>query len=580
MHPLHSIFHIRRSIFPYLLLGFILCFQCSVFHVFSQESTLNKELILVRPYEPSVTDAQKISVLPSLNDTFRIKPTFDYSIHSRRIDTHFDVSPITAARLQPLPQTRLYRSYVKAGLGTNINPLVEVVLNSLRNKEYALGAMLNYDASFGKVKLDNGKRVFAGYSDAGAKVFGQKFFYNSYLYGDLGVSGQTVYNYGYDTEAIVDTTFAKGDIRQRYTFADAKIGLRSSHYKTDQLNYDVQLGYQYAHNKTDSQGDWDTIPLGRKYNENAINLSARLDNDMFGGDVSLDIYNRSKAFDSLRNNFALNINPWFIMDNDSIRLEVGMRMAVYKEGDGNLQFKIYPKVEFQFTLLKDIFIPFVGIDGNLQTNTYRDIVNENPFITPGMVVPMTNHKLQIYGGLKGSLTTKFAYYLRVGFTTSDNEYFFVNDTAYSKAQNYFTVVTDDLNAFKFSGELYYHPMESLELGVKANYTSYQPSKEKYAWHKPAFIGEFSAKYNLRNKILVNFEFIGLGKRYAKVFDDPEITYQELKSIVDINLGVEYRYTKSLSFFLKLNNLTGAKYYRWNYYPSQRFNAMIGFTYSL
>ncbi len=586
MYKLLQMFSLRYSFAKYLVLLLIASCQLSVIYCFSQDTGLNKELILVRPYEPSVSDAQKISTLPSLNDTFRVKPAFEPVIRSRRIDTRFEVDPISAAKLQPLPQPKLYHAYVKVGLGTNINPLAEVAINSVRNKEYAWGALLNYNASYGKVKLDNKERVFAGYGDSGAKLFGQKFFRSSYLYGDLGVSGQTVYNYGYDTKNI-DTTFVKGDIRKRYTFADANLGIRSSQFKTDELNYNVQMGYQYAHNKLDNIYQYDDtgIPINKediKYNENAINLNAQLDNNMFGGNVDFIVYNRSNAFDSLRNNFAVGLNPWFIMDNDSIRLEVGMRIAAYKEGDGNMQYKIYPKVEFQFTLLKDIFIPFVGIDGNLKTNTYRSLIKENPFITPGLAVPITNTKLQIYAGLKGSLTTKLSYYLRVDFTTSDKEHFFVNDTAYSKAQNYFTVITDDLNAFKFSGELYFNPVESLEFGFKVNYTSYQPSVEKYAWHRPSFVSEFLAKYNLQNKILVNFGLIGMGKRYAKTFDDPEDGdgFNVLKSVVDINLGVEYRYTKSLSFFLKLNNLTGAKYYRWNYYPSQRFNAMVGFTYSL
>jgi hypothetical protein len=54
---------------------------------------------------------------------------------------------------------------------------------------------------------------------------------------------------------------------------------------------------------------------------------------------------------------------------------------------------------------------------------------------------------------------------------------------------------------------------------------------------------------------------------------------ELKGYVDANLGFEYRY-KQLSGFVQFNNIAAAKYQRWNYYPSQRFNFMIGLTYSL
>jgi len=602
---------IKNVIYPFkyrIILFWMLICPPSIVAVHAQED-LNRQLVLVRPYEPSVTDAQKITTLPNLKDSFSLKPAFEYSIRSRRIDTRFDVSPITPARLQPLPQTKLYHGYIKLGVGTIPNALGELALNTVRNKDYAAGALFKYDGARGNVKLDNDKKEFAGYSDLSAKIFGQKFFHNnSILYGELSASGQTAYNYGYDTKLLdesgipIDTTFIKGDIIKRYVFADANIGIRSSHFKTEQLNYDVQLGYKLTHNNLDdmylphyhSPNFTPTANGYAKFNENAFNFKAQLDNNMFGGNVNFDLYDRSHAFDSLRNNFAIDINPWFMLDNDSIRLQVGMRVAAYREGDGNMQYKIFPKMEFQFTLLKDIFIPFVGIDGYLRPNTYRDIVTENPFITPGLTVPISSTKLQIYAGLKGTLTTKLSYYLRADFSTSENECFFVNDTSYSRLQNYFTVITDNMNTFSFKGELYFNPVESIDLGLKATWFKYQPSYEKYAWHKPEHTIEFIAKYNLRHKILVNFDIMSIGKRYVKAFYNPEpqpeldpdsvpepvSNFYTLNSVVTFNLGAEYRYTKSLSFFLKLNNISGAKYERWNFYPSQRFNLMGGFTYSL
>ena len=558
-------------ILKYSFILLITVYLAPFFPVVAQDN-LNRQLVLVRPYEPSVTDAQKITALPNLKDSFNVKPAFEYSIRSRRIDTRFDVSPISPAKLKPLPQPKLYHGYIKAGAGTIPNAIGEIAINTVRNKDYAAGAFLKYDGAWGKVKLENDDKVFAGNTDLSAKVFGQKFFYNSILYSELGISGQTVYNYGYDAKtADVDTSFVKGDIRKNYTFADASIGIRSSYFKTEQWNYDVKLSYKSAYNK-----------FVEKYSENAVNLKAQLDKNIFGGNMNIDLYNRSSAFDSLRNNIAADINPWFMLDNDSVRFQVGARVAFYKEGDGNIQLKFFPKIEFQFTLLKDIFIPFVGLDGHLRPNTYRSIVTENPFITPGLSTHITSTDLQIYAGLKGTLTSKLSYYLRVDFSTSKKECFFVNDTSYSRAQNYFTVITDDLNTFSIKSELYFNPVESIDLGLKATYFSYQPSKEKYAWHKPGYTIEFLAKYNLRNKIIVNFDVLSIGKRYAKAFynHEDEDGFYVLRDAVCFNLGGEYRYTKSLSFFLKINNISATKYERWNFYPSQRFNMMGGFTYSL
>jgi hypothetical protein len=54
---------------------------------------------------------------------------------------------------------------------------------------------------------------------------------------------------------------------------------------------------------------------------------------------------------------------------------------------------------------------------------------------------------------------------------------------------------------------------------------------------------------------------------------------ELDPFIDANIGVEYRYTKRLSAFVRLNNFLAARYAKWNNYNLQRFNAMMGVTYS-
>lgn len=50
--------------------------------------------------------------------------------------------------------------------------------------------------------------------------------------------------------------------------------------------------------------------------------------------------------------------------------------------------------------------------------------------------------------------------------------------------------------------------------------------------------------------------------------------------VNANLSAEYRYTKILSFWLKINNIAFNRNYDWAFYPTQRFMMMAGLTYSL
>jgi hypothetical protein len=46
----------------------------------------------------------------------------------------------------------------------------------------------------------------------------------------------------------------------------------------------------------------------------------------------------------------------------------------------------------------------------------------------------------------------------------------------------------------------------------------------------------------------------------------------------MNLGVEYRYNKRISGFIKLNNIAAQRYQKWYNYPVQGFQGMVGATF--
>jgi outer membrane receptor protein involved in Fe transport len=49
--------------------------------------------------------------------------------------------------------------------------------------------------------------------------------------------------------------------------------------------------------------------------------------------------------------------------------------------------------------------------------------------------------------------------------------------------------------------------------------------------------------------------------------------------VDLNIGVDYRYSKNLSAFIQLNNLANNRYDRFVNYPVYGINILGGFTFT-
>jgi hypothetical protein len=145
--------------------------------------------------------------------------------------------------------------------------------------------------------------------------------------------------------------------------------------------------------------------------------------------------------------------------------------------------------------------------------------------------------------------------------------------------NQFTVVYDDVTLGNLHGELIIRPNDSWKVMLKGNYYSYITMvREEHPWNKPEFDASLELRYNMQDKIILDAGLNTIGSRYFENFiPDVDAT---LPLTVDANLGLEYRYSKLLSFWVHLNNLAAQSYYLYNNYPSYRFRVMIGFNYAL
>ena len=115
---------IKKSIFV-LILSLIICVPLR-----AQEQDLKREVTLYNPYKPSLSDARKLSFLPDINDTASVNPVFSYDVNSEAFNPTHSISPIKSASLLSDPLPKLYKSYVRLGLGNNSTPLGELTTNT------------------------------------------------------------------------------------------------------------------------------------------------------------------------------------------------------------------------------------------------------------------------------------------------------------------------------------------------------------------------------------------------------------------------------------------------------------------
>ena len=142
--------------------------------------------------------------------------------------------------------------------------------------------------------------------------------------------------------------------------------------------------------------------------------------------------------------------------------------------------------------------------------------------------------------------------------------------------NKFVVVYDNANIIGAQAELKYVNEEKLELKLQADYNHYTMSTFAYAWYKPEIRVGLSVNYNIGNQIYLLADVFYLGSQHYLTYNTYNQTVNGvIAGYTDVNLGLDYRYSKKFTIDLKLNNLASANYQRWYNYPSQGIYGIIG-----
>ena len=542
----------------------------------TQDETIKRSVTLYNPYKPTLQAATKRAILPAVDDTSKVNVDFTYTFTPGTFTPEYKVAPIKSASLSPEPLPGLKKGYVSLGLGTWLSPFLEISVSNGRSKKGAVGIYTRSYASAGRITLKDANRVFAGFMDNQAIIYGKKYFRKGRFDTDLDIRQMSRYAYGYDPD-ITGWDPSRKDIRSLYFDVTGTARYFTMKSDSSELNWDATVKY----NIFSRVGD------GLQHNPG---LSFKGGKNMFGfyggADIDYDLYLFSDQIDSKARNL-LSLSPYITKGNEDWRFRFGFTAAAdirentepLSGGDLKAYMYFYPDVAFTFRVIPSFLRFRAAIDGSLGNNQAKNSAYVNPWLMPGdtlFTLRNTDNKLRLTAGVSGNINVSATYAVDVSYTLSHDMLLFMNDTV--GVGNYFLPVYDDGDLFKVHGETVYPFNRQITVSLLGNYYRYSMSGQEYAWYKPAWDATLKGDYNLRNKIIASASLTVLGKRHAMV-RAPESSV-ELPVHPNLNMGIEYRYSPVLSFWVKANNISYKRYYEWNYYPSQNFMILGGFTYSL
>ncbi len=531
---------------------------------------------IIEAYVPTISDAFKINQNPQIMDTIYSKSKMFYVYRSKQYpDIEYNPEPIKPAKVQPDRLIKLYKNYIKLGFGNYITPYGEYNFNTLRSKNLLLGVHLRHLSSSGKIK----NYAYSGCSDNEVNIYGKKIITNHTLFGNVDLNRQVVHYYGYNPDDYSTSTFglpSRNDIKQRYLNVGFNAGIKSNFLDTSKLKYEAVFSYYHFVDK-----------IGSK--ENNFRLNGNVSKDVkwvdftksqtVGVDVLADIYHNDDSL-LMTVNGIVSLVPYIKTKYSIFDLKIGADLDF--KTDVTTEMRLFPQVDLGMDLMPHYLYAFAGVTGGSKKMSYKSICNENPFVQSIVPLQFSTTKSEYFLGFKGNILSDFSFNLKGSYAHIEGMPFYVNyhdTTVFASGSHQFTIAYDTIDLWKAKAEVAYKMGEKIRFTVGADFYNYIMKNELKPWHRPNFDGYLSVDYNIQNKIIINGDFYYYGDMFARSYVKDSIVAKPLKGYLDANLGIEYRYSKVLSGFIHFNNLAGTRYYRWNNYPSYRFNILAGITYS-
>lgn len=542
---------------------------------YAQKKGYNEEITVVAPYQPDIKDANKINFSPSGKDTTLPKPGFTYKIVSKPAATVYQPGPIEAAKMLKEPIRKLYRHYAKAGYGSYYSPYGEYFYQNTRSKEVAYGAHARHWSSTGKIK----DYAYPGFSENEVSVFGKYFKDKKFiLSGDLGFDRDVVHYYGFIPDDFPTLTApAKIDLKQRFSKLYMNADWKSTYSDSTDLTWRSSLKFYHLSDRNDTRETNILLNGGIGKTGKFVDLSPSQTWDL---GLTLDLYNdKSKVADN-HTSALLILAPSVQTKIKDLGIHIGLKPAI--EADSNASLHLYPDIRLSFRAIPWWLNLYAGIDGGIERNSYLKFTNENPFVNPGITLSYKNTKYRFFAGVNSTLFRMIDLHFEISKAQIENMPFFVNDTSLPFQNQFLAMYDEDAGLFELKTELAWQMNESFRSMFRFNYHQYSTSfKSAQPWHRPNYDLSLSLLYSMQQKIIAGIDFIYYDEMYALAWSlrngKPIFDPVYVRNRPDLNISLEYRYTKMFSFFVKANNLANVRYYYWNNYPSWKLNVLGGIT---
>ncbi|TAE27809.1 MAG: TonB-dependent receptor [Cytophagales bacterium] len=548
---------------PYVLFLSLIAFSAQ-----AQNRPAPKKEGEVENQEITVEKSRRIE-LPPANRIFNKIPSIKQSDEQRKVNYTFQDRQLSVGNPKTTPgvlapsqtaaeQPPVYNNYVKLGAGNYGSFLGEAFVGTTGPQNVVLeGQLKHLSSGTGPVDSKNSAQ-----SDTKLNVTAKYLTDAIKVQADAGYQREGFFFYGYGPRPEAPD---RETIRQRLNTYNFRIGLENSN--TDNtIDYSLRTGITSVRDRFEaSEIDWGT------------NLKGSLSiTDKVLALVSADAYVTQRSDLLVDNRNLYRVKPTFKYASELLTVTAGVNAV--NETDRRLgvnNTRAFPVVDIDFVPVGNVHF-FAGVDGDIQRNTLRTLLNENRWLSAQVPLANTVKLGDYYGGVKGAAGVGFTFEGKASYARYRNFYTF-NNTFPDTTRFFALYDSGTARVLNLTGEVGYTQKDKFRSNLRVDFYRYDLDQLEAAWHRPRLSGRWTNSYMLNKKLFVTADLYFLEGMQGKNFVTNQV--MKLPTIWDANLKIDYFLGTQFAAFVSLNNIVGKNYQRYLYYPTQGLNFLGGITYS-
>ena len=569
------------------LILFLFLLSTSISDAQKNENSIETEnVIIVKSFTPSLSDAFKIKSDPSISDSIsNAKFELVYDLKKIPVISTFEPNKATPLKLKQKILYDPFNTFFSGAFGNknqlffNISSLIEI------DRSQRIGFNF-YKDGFGN-DLDNTVlRSNQNYNEIG---FNHNLRSNQYNVNTQFKFSKSLNNYFGLNENVSDQSFIN--------LIDPQIRRNNFKVRSNWNWYDNFLN-NFILQANLSTDNFDSI-------EKQIGLSANFGSELargnFKGKIKIQGLNTrfvSSYFQKIQEEYSQALGSlsvfWQNTSND-FRFKIGAGVSYFLGIDQISNDLIYyPEIEILYQKKENKLTPYLKALGGANLNSYRSLSDVNPYLAPTTTLIPTFNKYNIQLGMRSRLASvlnfdlglifdeieNFNYYQRLPF---DNE----NELESYRLSNAFESKYLDLSFYGFNASIIINMIKDNFIRFETSYRFFNTKDEEVLWNIPSLQANWESQIKWNDRLAFSFKGSMWGDRSASLrpifleqdlSDDLIINEEILPIFIRTSAHITYKITEQFDLFFKGRLNSNGIHGRWSYFPEPPLLILGGITY--